>query len=242
MGLLHSIIDSLVCKSATVMTRKQASLQNQQVTPAETPDSKKNRGQHSKAAEPWSGTLQRHQQPSSKAQTAQTALWQQHLSAAPCSGTSKQVPKRKQHSDSSTAGSCSSTLQQPSSKAQSANSSLTAAPCSGTLQRHQQPSSKAQAALWQQHSNQAQHSDSSTFQQHPAAAPLQSARTALTAPAAHPNTQTAPWSSTMQWHQHPQATPCTGSLQVRSKAHAPIWQQHPQWHPAPAEASSSSTF
>jgi hypothetical protein len=53
MGLLHSIIDSLVCKSVTVMTRKQASLQNQQVTPAETPDSTK---------KPWaalqsSGTL-----------------------------------------------------------------------------------------------------------------------------------------------------------------------------------------
>ena len=57
-------------------------------------------------------------------------------------------PKRtlalsQQHSDNST---CSGTLQrQPATKLQSANSTLTAAPCSGTLLLGQQPSSKTQA-------------------------------------------------------------------------------------------------
>ena len=49
------------------------------------------------AAAPCSGTLQRHQQPSSKAQTARSIL-QRHPAAA----TSNEAPKRKQHSDSST--------------------------------------------------------------------------------------------------------------------------------------------
>ena len=69
------------------------------------------------------------------------ALWQQHLAAAPCSGTSSQAPKHKQH-----AAPCSGTLQrQPATKLQSANSTLTAAPCSGTLLLGPQPSSKTQA-------------------------------------------------------------------------------------------------
>ena len=98
-----------------------------------------------------SGTLQRHQQPSFKAQT------KQHPAAAHCSGASNQAPKSKQNSDrhGSTlqrrptapcigqqhppAAPC-NTLQrhQPSPTAQ------TAPPCSGTLQRCRQPSSKTQ--------------------------------------------------------------------------------------------------
>ena len=83
------------------------------------------------------GTLQQVQSahlhsPSSTLRTAPAA--------APCSGTSSQAPKHKQH-----AASCSGTLQrQPATKLQSANSTLTAAPCSGTLQ--QQPATKLQSA------------------------------------------------------------------------------------------------
>ena len=56
---------------------------------------------HSKAAAPWSGTLQRrlqrHQQPNSKAQTAHPAAapcsgWQQHPQAAPSTGTLQRRP------------------------------------------------------------------------------------------------------------------------------------------------------
>ena len=61
-----------------------------------------------------------HQRPGSK---AQTALWQQHLAAAPCSGTPAAAP---------------------ATQLQNAHSTLTAAPCSGTLQGHQEPSSKTQ--------------------------------------------------------------------------------------------------
>lgn len=43
-------------------------------------------------------TLQRHRQPSPR---AQTAFWQQHRAGAPRNGTSNQVPKRKQHSNRS---------------------------------------------------------------------------------------------------------------------------------------------
>ena len=157
------------------------------------------------AAAPCTGTLHRHQQPSSKAQ-AQTAPWQQRLAPLPCSGT------LQRH-------------QQPTSKAtklQSANKFL-AAP----LQRHQEPSSKAKTALWQQHlaaggtSNKAPKTltaapcqrhpaaapCSDTLQQHPAAAratKLQSASSFLAAPRRSTRNQ-APKrkrhfdSSTSQW-------------------------------------------
>ena len=128
---------------------------------------KKIRGQHSKAAAPWSGTLKRHPAaaPATKLQSANSAL-----TAAPCSGRHKQQSsKRKQHSDSSvlqrhsaaalcsgtllcsgTSGTPQSALQRhpaaaQATKLQSANSTLTAAPCSGasnqapkvTLKQHQ---------------------------------------------------------------------------------------------------------
>ena len=202
------------------------------------------------AAAPCTGTLHRHQQPSSKAQ-AQTAPWQQRLAPLPCSGT------LQRH-------------QQPTSKAtklQSANKFL-AAP----LQRHQEPSSKAKTALWQQHlaaggtSNKAPKTltaapCSGTLQRHPAATPcsstlqqheqrsskaqavfwqrlaeapgtkLQSANGTLTAaPRSGRYKQQNSKAQPALWQQCLSAALCRGTLrqhqQPSSKAQTALWQHH----------------
>ena len=186
--------------------------------------------------------------------TLAAALWQQHPAGGPSSGTSNQA--QKQHSDSSTlqrhpaaappaAAPC-------TTKPQSANNANTstlqtsrqqylaapckrcpaAAPCSSTLQRHQQPSSKAQTALWRQHL---------VAQRHPAAVPGSSTQERA-APA--PKPQSAD-SSTLQ--QHPAAAPCSSTPQHQhpnSKVRTTLWQRHPessilQWHRAVAPCSGT---